>query len=339
MNIENELEKIGVYPSGKLNIEERNRVARNITDKLTTNVKELVDDYNELFMRIANCNMYHAKIDEKFKKVFYYYKNNSIYIDESLLGVNEYLIHEMIHYLQNFEKVSKEIKRAGLCQFLEFKIWGLGINEAMVHYITAKAQGLKVHRVNNSKISVCTNSENQYKYLTGLISQILFLMGEEKAVESCIKSTESFETELYNTFEDNTEKIVNSFDDILEENSKENKSEEKIINIYMNAQEMIYRTYFKNMYKRVENAKELDIQVQKLEEYEAILGKLIDNEIYENNFKNFKEEMSSDYLKKYMELSQRKKDSLAIVYKNIFYRFWQKVTEFVQTKIIKSKVS
>ena len=37
--------------------------------------------------------------------------------------------------------------------------------------------------------------------------------------------------ELYNTFEGDTEKIVKSFDDILEENNKENKNEDKIINI------------------------------------------------------------------------------------------------------------
>ena len=90
----------------------------------------------------------------------------SIYVDKNLLQVNEYLIHEVIHYLQNFEKISKQIKRVGLCQFLEFKLWGLGINEAVVHYITSKAQGQKVHRINDKEISICTNSENNYKYIT-----------------------------------------------------------------------------------------------------------------------------------------------------------------------------
>lgn len=42
--------------------------------------------------------------------------------------------------------------------------------------------------------------------MTSLIAQILFLMGNKEAVESCISSTDKFENELYNTFEENTEK-------------------------------------------------------------------------------------------------------------------------------------
>ena len=338
MNFENELNKIGISPKESLRIEERNRIARNITDKLTTNVKELVDDYNELFMRIANCNMYYAEIDEKFKGIFYFYKNNSIYIDKDFLGVNEYLIHEVIHYLQNFDKVNKEIKRAGLCQFLEFKLWGLGINEAVVQYITLKAEGHNIQRVNDSKTSICTNSENNYKYMTSLITEVLLFMGEGKAIESCIKSTETFETELYNTFEDNTEKIVKGFDDLLEESTKENKDEEKIINIYMSTQETIYKTYFKNMYKRLNSTKEVDNQVQKLEDFENIFGKTFEKYEWENSFTVFKKEMESNYLKKYIELNRKNKNSLMIVYKNVISNFFIRIADFINNKIIKSKL-
>ena len=338
MSLENELQKIGVFPKEQLNIEERNKIARSITEKLTTNVNELVDDYNELFMRIANCKIYYADILPKFNGVFYYYKNNSIYVDKELLKVNEYLIHEIIHYLQNFEKNSKAIKRAGLCQFLEFKLWGLGINEAVVHYITSKAQGIEVHRINDNKISICTNSENNYKYITSLAAQILLLMGEGKAIESCIKSTESFENELYNTFEENTEKIVKGFDSILEENSKEDKSEEKIINTLMAVQEIIYKTYFKNVLKRVESSKEIDKQVQKLEDYEQLLSKVFSDTSWEDNFKDFKKEMESNYLRKYIEINKKSNNSLT-VYKNAIYNLFYRITNFVQTKIIKGKLN
>lgn len=56
-----------------------------------------------------------------------------------------------IHYLQNFGKISKKENRAGICQFQEFKIFALGINEAIVQYITAKALGGTLHRTNNEK--------------------------------------------------------------------------------------------------------------------------------------------------------------------------------------------
>ena len=72
--------------------------------------------------------------------------------------------------------------------------------------------------------------------MTSLIAQILFLMGNKEAVESCISSTDKFENELYNTFEENTEKIVKNFDVILEENNKVDRDENKIIDIYMQTQ-------------------------------------------------------------------------------------------------------
>ena len=78
MNISKELETIGIIPLEQLNIEEKNYVSKNIANKLSINIQELTNSYNELYMRIFNCNMYHAKIDKKFKGVFYYYKNNTI---------------------------------------------------------------------------------------------------------------------------------------------------------------------------------------------------------------------------------------------------------------------
>ena len=337
MNISKELEKIGIIPNVQLNIEERNNIARTITDKLTSNINELADNYNELYMRIFNCEMFYAQVDSKFRGVFYYYKNNTIYIDKNAQNIDEYLTHEIIHYLQNFSRISKESKRAGLCQFLEFKIFGLGINEAIVQYITAKAEGNKLHRISNEKITICTNSENYYKYMTSLAGQILFLIGEKEAIRSCISSTEDFETELYNTFEDNTDKILKGFDSILDENNREDRDENKIVNIYLQTQEIIYKTYFTNICRRLTTVKEVDTQVQKLEEYQNIVGRRLDVSIEENEFETFKKEMDSYFLKKYIEVNRKQsKNSLAVVYKNFIYNFFSKITEFIQNRIIKA---
>lgn len=337
MNISKELEKIGIIPNVQLNIEERNNIARTITDKLTSNINELADNYNELYMRIFNCEMFYAQVDSKFRGVFYYYKNNTIYIDKNAQNIDEYLTHEIIHYLQNFSRISKESKRAGLCQFLEFKIFGLGINEAIVQYITAKAEGNKLHRISNEKITICTNSENYYKYMTSLAGQILFLIGEKEAIKSCISSTEDFETELYNTFEDNTDKILKGFDSILDENNREDRDENKIVNIYLQTQEIIYKTYFTNICRRLTTVKEVDTQVQKLEEYQNIVGRRLDVSIEENEFETFKKEMDSYFLKKYIEVNRKQsKNSLAVVYKNFIYNFFSKITEFIQNRIIKA---
>ncbi len=54
MDIQKELEKIGIIPTRQLNIEERSYISKNIADKLATNVNELANSYNELYMRIFN---------------------------------------------------------------------------------------------------------------------------------------------------------------------------------------------------------------------------------------------------------------------------------------------
>ena len=87
---------------------------------------------------------------------------------------------------------------------------------------------------------------------------------KKEAVESCISSTDKFENELYNTFEENTEKIVKNFDVILEENNKAERDENKIIDIYMQTQELIYTTYFsKGSEKNIKITTVEDIEIFK----------------------------------------------------------------------------
>ena len=208
-----------------------------------------------------------------------------------------------------------------------------------MQYLTAKAQFKKAHRVSNDRITIVTNSEEYYKYITSLAIQILFLIGESKAIDSCINSNDNFENELYNTFEENTEKILKNFDLILDENNKTvDKNEDRITDIYMETQELIYKTYFENMYKRVETIKELDEQVQKLEDYETIIGKELNTSIEEDDFLAFKKEMSSKFLNKYIKINrERTGNSLAVIYRNAIYNIWRKIQNFIQTKIIRTK--
>ena len=113
-----------------------------------------------------------------------------------------------------------------MCNFAEFKIYWLGLNEAVTQYIASKAIGEKPHRKNNDNISIYTISDKYYPYLTSLVIQLLFLVGEKNFVNSAIYGADTFENDLYNTFEENTNKILNYFDDILDENNKIDRSEE-----------------------------------------------------------------------------------------------------------------
>ena len=132
MAIEKDLEKLNIFPKQPLNLEEKIFISRNVSEMLVENVRELSESYNDINMRLLNCNMSYAEIDEKFGSIVYYYKNNSLYLAKPVKDIpNEQLVYECIHYLQNFTTVMKSKQRAGLSNFEEFKISGLGINEAI----------------------------------------------------------------------------------------------------------------------------------------------------------------------------------------------------------------
>ena len=276
--------------------------------------------------------MYLAKVNPKFKGVFYYCKNNTLYIDVSKKNfeTDEYLIHECIHYFQNLNKITKKSNRAGLCEFTEFKTIGLGINEAMVQYFTEKALGEEIHRISNGKIAIYTNSENNDKYITSLAGQLLYLLGETEAIDSVLNTNKKFITTLYNAFEENTDKILKNFDNIFNENNSEKTDENKIIKIYLQTQELIYTTYFKKVCKYLTTTKEVDEKVDKLENYDKMLAGLIGDDTYYNNFWEFKKDISSVFFKKYLEVNKQKnKNSLLLMSKNPFYNIWQKIVNFI----------
>ena len=332
MNLFNNLEKSGIQPIMPLRVEERNYIAKCVAEKLANNVHDLSEMYNELYMRIFNCDIYYAKVDSKYKGVFYYYKNNTIYIDENknIEDIDERLITECLHYIQNFNNITRKDNRAGLCEFTELKIKGLGINEAITQYIACKALGQEIHRVTNEKIAIYTNSEKYYKYMTSLAMQILYLIGSEEAIDSTINTNDEFETLLYNSFEENTDKILKNFDAILDENNSQTRNEEKIIQIYMQTQELIYKTYFTKVCKYLVTSQEIDEEVEKLENYNKIMGTLMNDDTYYNNFWQFKEEMSSVFFKKYISVSkQRTKNSLAVISKNQLYGLWKRILGFI----------
>ena len=243
-----------------------------------------------------------------------------------------------MHYIQNFNNITKRDNRAGLCEFTELKIKGLGINEAIAQYITAKALGQKVHRVSNSKIAIYTNSEKYYKYMTSLAMQILYLIGEKEAIDSSINTNEEFETALYNAFEENTDKILKNFDAILDENNSELRDENKIIQLYMQTQQLIYTTYFNKACKYLTTSKEVDKEVKKLEDYDKIMGTLIEDDTYYNNFWQFKQDISGKFFKKYLSINrERTRNSLVVVSNNPIYNLWRKIVNFINGNKEKQK--
>ena len=199
MNLDKKLEQNGIFPDEELKVDKKIEIAKFVAQGLSDNFKEFADMYNEFYMRIYNCKFYYAQIDSKFNGVFYYYKNNAIYISKDK-QIDEYLVHEVIHYIQNFSKVQGNEKKAGLCEFEDYRILALGINEAMVQYITSKIMGEEVLRRNFGSMSVMTNSPDRYKFLASLAYQITYFIILLKYTVYNISCTSKYICETFSLF-------------------------------------------------------------------------------------------------------------------------------------------
>lgn len=331
MNIEKSLIMLGIIPTRKFEFNETNYIAKAVAEKLADNIHELGDSYNELYMRIYNCNMSYAQIAPKFGNVVYFYPNNTLYFDEKfdIAKIDEKVIQECVHYLQNFRKFDGSEQRIGVCNFAEFKIYCLGLNEAVTQYIASKAIGEKPHRKNNESISIYTINDKYYPYLTSLVIQLLFLVGEKNFVNSAIYGADTFENDLYNTFEENTNKILNYFDDILDENNKIDRNEEKIIELYLKTQKDMCITYFDKIYSRVNTLKEVEKYSHKLNEYQNIIGKIIGLSQENDELNKYIKNMESKMNRKYVDIyAKQSKQSLIVVYQSKIQKLFRKVVNW-----------
>ena len=120
MKIAKELKKIGVFQEEKIENKKLNYISEIVAQRLS-NVSELSELYNEIYTEMINCKMYYARISENYAGIVYFYKNNTIYLERDK-EIDEYFIHECIHYLQNISRIQKRNQRIGLFLFSEFKI-------------------------------------------------------------------------------------------------------------------------------------------------------------------------------------------------------------------------
>ena len=143
-------------------------------------------------------------------------KANINILDLDLNDIEEFAVHECIHYLQEIKDKRNNLLRMGLCDYSEFKIYGLGLNEAAVQLMSAKIIGIPKDYVKYFGINFETISPSYYPLECCLINQLAYITGENVLFESTINSNNNFK----NTFSDLTSPktfmtIQNAIDDIL----------------------------------------------------------------------------------------------------------------------------
>lgn len=344
MNLQKKLANLGIEPIKRIDNETVRNMSYLVTDAITKAFPSVYDEYNNILVRLLNCDMYLARVTKPISKVNYIYEDNSIYFSEELdlSKLNEQIIHECIHYLQDYRNIKGKLEKIGLCSFEEFTVYGLGLNEAAVQYISAKCMQNAVTTMEKYGVRIRTISPNYYPFLTNLIEQIVYLMGEDILVKGTLNGNDEFEDYLFNTFEGNTKKIIRRFDEMIEINNSINleKTTEQIeilqaglANLYIETQNMIFNTFFEKICPRLTTIQEVDLYTDKAIDYRNVMGIVMAERFSVDGFYETKlDEIRRNMTKRLYEISTyRSRNTLSIINGGRIMRFINKIVSYFMT--------
>ena len=223
MSIETDLKKDGIEVIEELNIETINLISKRIANRIYETFNNFYLNPNEIFNKLCKLHMYKAKMPEGMAEAVYFYKNSSIYFNEHIANedLEEFAIHECIHFLQENKDENGNLLRMGHCIYKKNKPRGMGLNEAAVQYMAAKIIGITPDFEKYYGINLMTPSPSYYPLECQLVSQMAYLIGEDILFESTLRSNDNFKIKFA---ESTSPKIFmaiqNAIDDIL--NNEEN---------------------------------------------------------------------------------------------------------------------
>ena len=299
MSIKSDLKKDGIEVIEKLDTLKINSIAKNIASKLCETFPSYGLNENDLFIKLSRLDMYKAKMPEGMAEANYYYKNTSIYFNEHIPeeDMEEFAIHECIHYLQEVKDKRNYLLKMGLCDYTEFKIYGLGLNEAAVQLMSSKVIGIPKDYVKYFGINFETTSPSYYPLECCLVNQLAYITGEDVLFKSTLRSDDNFKIKFSElTSQKDFMAIQNALDDILfaEEDiiklnnkivtiddrnkkvddmvKKIDSLKEKIKITFLRTQNLIVSSYFDKAFSNVQNLEELENYRKKLYNIKPYLG-------------------------------------------------------------------
>ncbi len=299
MSVESDLKKDGIEVIKKLDTLRVNSIARNVSVRLCETFSNFNLNQNDLFIKLSRLDMYIARMPEGMAEANYFYKNSSIYFNEHIASddLEEFAIHECIHYLQEIKDKKNYLLRMGLCDYTEFKIYGLGLNEAAVQLMASKTLSIPKEYVKYFNITFETNSPSYYPLECCLVNQLAYLVGEDLLFESTINSNDNFKNTLINliglknfmTIQDNIDKILMSEEEIIKINNKilqidnRNKRIDNMIkkinslksnieNSFIKTQNLIVLSYFDKAFFNIKSLENIDAYRKKLYNFKDYLG-------------------------------------------------------------------
>lgn len=299
MSIESSLRKEGIEVIEQLDTLAVNSIANNISHKIFDTFPHYGFSQNELFIKLCRLNMYRAKMPEGMAEANYFYKNTSIYFNEHIPNedIEEFAIHECIHYIQEVKDKKNYLLKMGQCDYTEFKVYGLGLNEAAVQLMSSKILGIPKEYVKYFGINFETNSPSYYPLECCLVNQLCYLIGEDILFESTLKSDNTFKQIAMDTLspkafiaiqnaiddilfaEEDIIKLNNKISQIDDRNKKIDGMIKKIAELkneitltFMRTQNLIISSYFDNTFNNISNLEDLENYRRKLYSFKDYLG-------------------------------------------------------------------
>ena len=310
MNIEQELKKDGIEIIGRLDTLSVNTLAKDVSEKLCRTFPRAHFSSSQLFIELSRIPMYIVRMPEGFAEANYFYKNSSIYFKQGvpLDELEKFAIHEFIHYIQEVRDNKGNVVRLGLCDFTEFKTYGMALNEGAVQLATAKILNHNQDIVKYYDISLPTTSPSYYPLLCNLVQQLAYLVGNDVLFDSTLFSTDQFKLKLIDVcgkkaffkIQENLDKILNIEEKINNSNQRvmeddcEGMKDQKVAgtildykkklkNTFIETQNTIFSSYFDNKFQKITTTEAIEIYRAKLYNYKNYIG-ITDNYSDFNNY-------------------------------------------------------
>lgn len=310
MSVESDLRKDGIEVVGQLSAVEVNSIANCIANKLSSAFPEFNLKANELYAKISKLNMYKAIIPDGMAEANYFYKNSSIYFNADLPfeSLEEFAIHECIHHLQEVKDKNGYLLKMGLCDLTQFKIHGMGLNEAAVQLMASVAVSSELEDVKYFGIDFNTISPNCYPLECAIASQMAYVTGEYALYESTLFSTDTFKNkfieatskEVFLAIEGAIDDIINAEESIIKINNKiqkidnRNKKVDHLVNkinelkneiavTFMRTQNLIVSSYFDKKFNQISTMDEIEDYRKELYSFRDLIG-ITDDYVFFNNY-------------------------------------------------------
>ncbi len=293
----------------------------------------------------------------------YFYKNNSIYFNEHIADedIEEFAVHECIHYIQEVKDKRNYLIRMGLCDYTEFKIYGLGLNEAAVQLMSSKINGIPKEYVKYFGISFETTSPSYYPLECCLVNQLSYITGEDVLFESTIKSNDNFKKvfsaltspKTFVAIQNAIDEILYHEEDIIKINNKiaqinnRNKKVDGMIQkieelkkeitlIFLRTQNLIISSYFDNAFHQIVDLEGVENYRKKLYTFKDLIGFTEGYTFFNDYYVSKMEELEHKY--NLLENGEFETALKLITKKeNLFIRFLKTLKKFIFGKNTKKE--